>query len=315
MSRKHQSHERREPIVDGCGRGIDLSILPRTSGVCRICCSATGKIYVGSTVNLRERWYRHRWRLRSGSHCNSHLRQAWNRYGEGRFEITVLELVDAPDLLRAEQEWIDRTRSWDRKIGFNLYKTAGSPGDRYARIWTGFIDPSGNDVTITNLHEYCREEGLDYPSMHRLAMGRSKLKSYKGWTHKNSPRLREYVKVYDGFVNPAGQRVDSITNLAAFCRPRGLDPTHMVAVAHGRILSHKGWTLALSRPRAGGPKTYTGFVNPQGEQVTISNLKAFCDEHGLCGPAMHGLKAGKRKSHRGWTWKEDFRGTRQRPGT
>jgi hypothetical protein len=34
--------------------------------------------------------------------------------------------------------------------------------------------------------------------MNRLAKGKSKLKSYKGWTPRNSVRQREYIKTYDG---------------------------------------------------------------------------------------------------------------------
>ena len=41
----------------------------------------------------------------------------------------------------------------------------------------------GSDVTITNLHEFCRKNGLSFNAMHRLAKGQSKLKAHKGWTH------------------------------------------------------------------------------------------------------------------------------------
>ncbi len=77
--------------------------------------------------------------------------------------------------------------------------------------------------------------------MHRLAMGRSKLKSYKGWTHKNSIRKREYVKTYTGFLTPDGQSAGPITNLAAFCREHGLTAVRMHQVRSGRRRSHKGW--------------------------------------------------------------------------
>jgi hypothetical protein len=145
---------------------------------------------------------------------------------------------------------------------------------------------------------------LDFPSMHRLAKGKSKLKSYKGWTHRNSVRKRAYVKTYDGFIDPAGQPAGTITNLAAFCRERGLDTTHMVAVANGRICSHRGWTHKDGRQKS-EPKVYTGFINPDGQRVIITNLRAFCRGHGLHPVRMHQLKNGQRKSHKGWTWREE----------
>ena len=167
---------------------------PRASGVYQIHCIPTGKIYVGSAVNLRERWYKHRWRLRRGEHVNRYLQQAWVKYGEQNFEFTVLEFVDRNNLLTTEQAWIDQTRCADRNIGFNICDTAGSPGDIQAQLWEGFVDPEGNEVTITNLEEFCRKHNLSGTAMRSLAKGNRKLKSHKGWTHRNSVRQRDYLK-------------------------------------------------------------------------------------------------------------------------
>ncbi len=278
--------------------------IPKSSGVYQIRCMPTGQMYIGSTVELQKRWSRHRCNLRKGEHQNFYLQQAWDKYGEVNFEFSVLELASESDLLRVEQAWIDKTGCADRGVGFNISPVAGSTGDLFAQVWEGFVDPDGNEVTITNLHGFCRQHELDFPSMHRLAMGKSKLKSYKGWTHKNSVRQRDYVKTYDGFIAPNGHRIGPITNLAAFCREHGLDNTHMVAVARGRICSHRGWTHEDGRQQA-EMKPHTGFINPVGQPVVITNLKAFCEEHGLNYVHMHGIKSGKRKSHKGWTWRKE----------
>jgi len=276
----------------------------RPSGVYQIRCLITGQIYIGSAVSMLARWAEHRRSLRRGIHVNRHLQQAWYKYGEENFEFTVVEYVKRAFLLRIEQEWIDKSQCTDRKIGFNIYPIAGSPGDTLAQVWEGFIDPQGNEVTITNLERFCQEQGLNRSSMSRLARGKGKLKSYKGWTHKNSIRQRDYVKTYDGFIDPDGNPVGLITNLAAFCRERGLDNTHMVAVAHGRICSHRGWTHKNGRQKS-EPKAHPGFINPDGQRVVIANLRAFCRERGLHPVHMHRLKNGERKSYKGWTWRED----------
>lgn len=277
---------------------------PHTSGVYQIRCVPTGKVYVGSAVSLRARWDQHRRELRRSMHHNAHLQFAWEKYGEAGFEFTVLELVEAVDLLCAEQRWIDATGCADRGRGFNISEVAGSPGATNVQVWEGFINPDGDEVTIINLFDFCRQHNLDFPSMHRLARGRSRLKSYKGWTHKNSIRQRDYVRTYHGFIAPDGRVVGPITNLAAFCREHGLDKTHMVAVAHGRICSHRGWTHANGRQRR-DRKTYTGFIWPDGRRATITNLQEFCREQGLHPVHMHGLISGKRKSHKGWIWRAD----------
>lgn len=275
---------------------------PRSPGVYRILCLQTGKLYVGSSVDLRARWHHHRRSLRRGDHRNSYLQQAWNKYGEESFEFSVLQLADAADRLKTEQAWMDKTGCTDNRVGFNISRIAGSTGNLFAQVWEGFVDPDGNEVTITNLHGFCRSHDLDFPSMHRLAKGKSKLKSYKGWSHRNSVRQRDYVKIYDGFINPEGQLVGQIKNLAAFCREHGLSATHMVAVANGRICSHRGWIHKDGRKKMA--KTYTGFINPEGQRVTITGLTAFCRKHQLHPVRMHNLISGQRKSHKGWTWRK-----------
>jgi hypothetical protein len=239
--------------------------------------------------------------LRQGKHQNKHLQSAWDKYGEYSFEFSVLEFTERSNLLDAEQNWLDKTRAYDRRYGYNIFKYAGSPGDKFARTWKGFIDPQGNKLTIYNLFDFCRQNNLDFPSMHRLAKGKSKLKSYKGWTHINSRRQRDYIRTYAGFVDPEGKPFGPITNLAAFCRENNLEKSHMVAVAHGRLYSHKGWTYNNGRKHQGF-KTYTGFINPQGEKVMITNLNGFCRNNNLTSVHMRELISGKRKSHKGWKW-------------
>ena len=278
--------------------------IPASPGVYQIRCLQNRKIYVGSAVNLRARWNVHRRLLIMKQHHNPHLQSAWNLYGAANFEFSVLQYVEESQLLETEQTWIERTGCNNRSIGFNINSHATSGGDGVGLTWEGFRDPNGDSLTITNLHDFCRRNGLDFPSMHRLWKGQSKLKSYKGWTHQNSVRQREFVKTHDGFVDPDGQPVGPIRNLAAFCRDHGLENAHMTAVARGRIVSHRGWTHVRGRKRA-PPLVHRGYIAPGGAHVRITNLSAFCRACGLSVVHMHQLKNGERPSHKGWTWKHD----------
>ena len=277
---------------------------PTSSGIYQIRCRENGKIYVGSTVDLQARWRSHRRDLDNGVHVNPHLQSAWNRYGEKSFEFSVLEYVDENRLLVTEQLWIDKTGCTDQQVGFNIKLEATTAGDGIGRTWLGFHDPNGNPVTIVNLSEFCRHNRLNHSSMLRLFKGQGKLKSYKGWTHVNSVRQREFIKTHQGFVDPDGRPAGPIRNLAAFCRKNGLDDTHMIAVASGRIVSHRGWTHVRGRKRA-APLVHRGYIAPGGAHVRITNLAAFCRACGLSVVHMHQLKSGERPSHKGWTWKHD----------
>ncbi len=282
---------------------VAINEIPRTSGVYEIRCIPNGKFYIGSAVNLRERWRNHIYNLNIGNHRNILLQNAWNKYGEHAFVFTILEFVERGNLLQVEQRWIDKTRCTDKKIGFNLYPIAGSPGETHAQVWKGFIDPEGREVIIYNLAAFCRTHELNPQALMRLAKGTSKLKGHQGWSHKNSIRKRDYVKTYEGFIDPAGNVVAPITNMAAFCRHHDLEKSHMLAVMRGRICSHRGWTHINSRKPT--IKVHTGYINPEGQHILITNLVAFCKENGLQVMHMHDIRKGNRKSHKGWTWKPE----------
>ena len=87
----------------------------------------TGKVYIGSTVNIKHRWRHHHRMLRLGRHRSPYLQRAWNKYGPDDFEFTILEVVDDESvLLQREQEWMDTTQCCDPSLGYNLSPTAGN---------------------------------------------------------------------------------------------------------------------------------------------------------------------------------------------
>lgn len=230
------------------------SSIPRTSGIYKITCLPTGKVYIGSAVNLRQRWTDHRKTLRGNRHQNIHLQRAWNKYGEQSFGFEIVELVMfAEDLIGREQHWIDVTRACEE--GFNIAPTAGSQlgmrygpeyGDkvreRLSETYGGFIDPDGNEVTIRGLWGFCKRMGLAHSAMYRLFHGQGRTKSYKGWTHRDHPWVGR-AQVWEGFIDPEGQAVEPIYNLADFCRQHGLQESKMRAVYNGARAHHRGWTV------------------------------------------------------------------------
>lgn len=106
------------------------------SGVYQIRNIINNKRYVGSTINLYNRWATHKKLLNRGvDHHNRHLQRAWNKYGEDSFVFEVLEYVlqgalskkeFRPVLLAREQHYKDLYKSYNRKYGYDICKTAGS---------------------------------------------------------------------------------------------------------------------------------------------------------------------------------------------
>lgn len=91
------------------------------SGIYQIRNIQNNHIYVGSAVNIKNRWRSHVTLLRKGKHHSRHLQSAWNKYGEGCFDFSVLEYCNKENLIVREQHYIDT-----RSPSYNMSPTAGN---------------------------------------------------------------------------------------------------------------------------------------------------------------------------------------------
>ena len=94
------------------------------SGIYKITCTATNKIYVGSAVNLSKRKNNHFHSLKKNKHENSYLQNSFNKYGESFFIFETLEIIEKDNLIICEQKWIDVLK--EQYELYNLNMIAGS---------------------------------------------------------------------------------------------------------------------------------------------------------------------------------------------
>lgn len=94
------------------------------SGIYKITNTVTGKIYVGKSVDLKQRWHSHKSYLRSGTHCNEYLQRSWDKYGEESFVFEIIEYCPVENIEQREIYWINTLDSY--KNGYNL--TIGGEG-------------------------------------------------------------------------------------------------------------------------------------------------------------------------------------------
>lgn len=108
---------------------------PATCGVYVIRCSVTGRVYVGSSVNIGRRWTWHLRALRDGCHHSRKLQRAWIKYGADAFAFEIVESVsDQSHLIVREQHWLDSLRGY--VAGFNCRPIAESPlGTKHTAEW------------------------------------------------------------------------------------------------------------------------------------------------------------------------------------
>lgn len=77
-------------------------------GIYKILNTVNNKVYIGSSVNIQNRWNKHKALLRHNKHENPKLQNSWNKYGEEVFEFIIIEECDENVLLEKEQNYLDK---------------------------------------------------------------------------------------------------------------------------------------------------------------------------------------------------------------
>jgi len=88
-----------------------------------------GKVYVGSTKNLKRRWWFHQYLLKKGNHTNKYLQQDWDECEDFQF-LVLMESDDREKRLEFEERLIEEKKCYIRELGYNIFKipTANSDG-------------------------------------------------------------------------------------------------------------------------------------------------------------------------------------------
>jgi group I intron endonuclease len=91
-----------------------------SSGIYIIKNTQNNKVYVGSSVNVKNREYKHFWMLGRGVHDNPHLQKSYNKYGKSSFIFEVVEICDESKLIDKENYYISNYKSNVISFGYNL---------------------------------------------------------------------------------------------------------------------------------------------------------------------------------------------------
>jgi group I intron endonuclease len=96
------------------------------SGVYVIENNITGKVYIGSSQDVKRRWREHVAALKRGDHHSKYLQRSFDKHGHDAFLFRVLIQCDINNLLWYEQRAIDGFNSSNGKYGYNHSSVAGS---------------------------------------------------------------------------------------------------------------------------------------------------------------------------------------------
>lgn len=78
------------------------------------------KLYVGSSINVESREYKHFWMLNRNIHDNIHLQNSFNKNGHNNFKFEIIEECDESLLIDRENYYINLYNSNNQKYGYNM---------------------------------------------------------------------------------------------------------------------------------------------------------------------------------------------------
>lgn len=258
------------------------SILPATSGVYRITCTANGKFYIGSALSLNKRRREHLHGLRRNKHSNRIMQNAFNKHGETAFVFDVLEIVLVPEMLTArEQYWIDTL-----KPTFNLAPIAGSQlGMRHSDATKEKI---GLIRTGTTQSEETRQKHSEAGKLRKQSDAtKEKVRLIRLGTKRSKETCERLSITHLGKTQSEETRAKH--RLAMTGRPVSEETRAQIRASNANHPSHVKRMRELI------------VTSPDGETFHITGVGRFCKEHGLNHSALIQVAKGVHPHHKHWT--------------
>lgn len=106
-----------------------------------------GKKYIGQSINIENRFVRHKCELRKNRHVNRHLQASWNKYGEKNFKFNIIETCTKESLNNRENYWINYYNTLNN--GYNLDEGGnGISGYKHSKEEISKMRKSSNPLPI-----------------------------------------------------------------------------------------------------------------------------------------------------------------------
>ncbi len=263
-----------------------MSSIPQAPGIYKIVCFPTGKFYIGSTANLRERWRHHCKELRANRHGNLYLQHAWNKYGEGTFDFEIIELVMPWSLLDREQYWLDKLQPYNRDIGFNIAQQANTPSptpEVRAKISAAHKGKSRaphsseTRAKISAAHRGKKRAPLSAETRAKLSLALVGNKNNLGHRHTSEAKAKVSAANKGKTLSP-----ETRAKISEAAKGRKHSPESRAKMSMNRF----GYIYSV--------------ISPQGNEIIVCNLNRFCKEHNLSQSRMSAVSRGQQLHHKGW---------------
>lgn len=177
--------------------------LPSIQGIYMIKCIASGRIYIGQSVNIKGRAQEHRRALEKGIHNNRIMQNNFNKYGQKKFIIKVVEEIkDTKKLTNRENYWANYYNSFDKNKGFNIcpIKSSVISNSSFSQKFIGSLN-GGSKLTEKDVIFICdllNQDSLTYVEIAKkfgvTYKAISHIKNGRNWRHISEKYLNEKIK-------------------------------------------------------------------------------------------------------------------------
>lgn len=133
--------------------------MDKIAGVYQIENIIDGKLYIGSSVDIKTRFRSHKSYLRRGIHTNIHLQRAYNKYRKKNFIYSIILLCDPENTLLYEQMLLDAG------IGdYNIAEDASAPNKgKYGELNTFYGKMHTNETKKLISKHHADVSGKNHP--------------------------------------------------------------------------------------------------------------------------------------------------------
>jgi len=180
-------------------------------GIYKIKNIITHDSYIGSAVNIRNRWYHHHLELSKNIHDNPHFQNAWNKYGVDNFEFSIIEFCEKEALIEREQWYIDTENH-----AYNICPIAGSCLGRLASEETRHkLSEIHTGKHFSEEHKHKISEANKGKHYHTEEIKNKIIKAHKGipLSKEHKHKLREAWKTRPHMSEETKRKLsESVTN-------------------------------------------------------------------------------------------------------
>lgn len=281
------------------------------------------KKYIGSSLDIYDRWSHHKSSLRGNRHHSTHLNNAWNYYGENNFKFYIIEKCKKENLITQEQYYIDLYQSSNKNYGYNIQPIAGRTnynGIKIEDLKTGNFAISYNQYL--NIKYYLCNTDIPILEVAKIVNVSDQIlyKIYYGKIYKNifDNSLfikRNYIngeKHYNSVIDDETAKSiiellkEGWTNLD-IKNKLGVDNRIVSDIRHHNAWNHLTEDIIFPIPKIKQPNRYKKIKQYDLNNNYIRSFESIKDAREYLGINTHSnicaVLKGRRKSAYGYVWK------------